>query len=98
MKDSKTSSRSRKKSKPKPAPKRTSKLGKVALTGTVAKRRRKGELRHILWSSIPVEPLNSLLGRQLIVGQDLMLARVLLKKGCVVPEHSHPNEQITLKS
>jgi quercetin dioxygenase-like cupin family protein len=24
-----------------------------------------------------------------------MLARVLLKKGCVVPEHSHPNEQIT---
>ena len=24
-----------------------------------------------------------------------MLARVLLKKGCVVPEHSHPNEQVT---
>ena len=24
-----------------------------------------------------------------------MLARVLLKKGCIVPEHSHPNEQIT---
>ena len=23
-----------------------------------------------------------------------MLARVVLKKGCVVPEHSHPNEQI----
>jgi len=24
-----------------------------------------------------------------------MLARVLLKKGCMVPEHSHHNEQIT---
>ncbi len=28
-------------------------------------------------------------------GQNVMLARVLLKKGCIVPEHSHPNEQIT---
>jgi len=25
----------------------------------------------------------------------MMLARVLLKKGCIVPEHSHHNEQIT---
>lgn len=24
-----------------------------------------------------------------------MLARVLLKKGCIVPQHSHPNEQLT---
>ena len=24
-----------------------------------------------------------------------MLARVLLKKGCIVPEHSHHNEQLT---
>jgi len=24
-----------------------------------------------------------------------MLARVLMKKGCIVPEHSHPNEQVT---
>ena len=24
-----------------------------------------------------------------------MLARVLLKKGCLVLEHSHPNEQVT---
>jgi len=25
----------------------------------------------------------------------VMLARVLLKKGCVVPEHSHHNEQVS---
>jgi quercetin dioxygenase-like cupin family protein len=30
-----------------------------------------------------------------VVGQEIMVARVLLKKGCIVPEHSHHNEQIT---
>jgi unsaturated pyranuronate lyase len=55
----------------------------------------KGELKHIPWNSIPLEDLNPLLQRQFVVGQDLMVARVLLKKGCVVPEHSHHNEQIT---
>jgi len=67
----------------------------VALKGTVAKAKRKAELRHIPWSSVAIENLNPLLGRQLVVGQNLMLARVLMKKGCVVPEHSHPNEQVT---
>jgi quercetin dioxygenase-like cupin family protein len=67
----------------------------VALKGTVSKKRRKAELRHIAWNSVPVEELNPLLGRHLIVGRDVMLARVLLKKGCIVPEHSHPNEQLT---
>jgi quercetin dioxygenase-like cupin family protein len=51
--------------------------------------------RHIAWSSIPLENLNPLLQRQFIVGENIMVARVLLKKGCVVPEHSHHNEQIT---
>jgi quercetin dioxygenase-like cupin family protein len=52
-------------------------------------------MRHIPWDSIPLEDLNPLLRRQFVVGQNVMLARVLLKKGCVVPEHSHHNEQIT---
>lgn len=70
--------------------------GSTALQGTIAKDKPpKAELRHVPWSSIPVESLNPLLGLQFVVGQSLMLARVLLKKGCVVPEHSHPNEQIT---
>lgn len=47
------------------------------------------------WNEIETERLNPLLDRQLITGQELMLARVLLKKGCVVPEHSHHNEQLT---
>jgi len=70
-------------------------VSKTALKDTISKARRKAELRHIAWDSIPVENMNPLLGRQLVVGQNIMLARVLLKKGCVVPEHSHPNEQVT---
>jgi quercetin dioxygenase-like cupin family protein len=70
--------------------------GKVALNGTVLKGKpRLPELRHIPWSSVEVEALNPLLGRHFVVGQNVMLARVLLKKGCLVPEHSHHNEQIT---
>jgi quercetin dioxygenase-like cupin family protein len=69
---------------------------KIALKATVPKGKPpQAELRHVSWSSVPVEPLNPLLGLHFVVGQNIMLARVLLKKGCVVPEHSHPNEQIT---
>jgi quercetin dioxygenase-like cupin family protein len=52
-------------------------------------------LQYIPWSSVPLEDLNPLLQRQMVWGQEVMLARVLLKKGCIVPEHSHHNEQLT---
>ena len=55
----------------------------------------KVEVQHIPWRSIELEDLNPLLQRHFIVGQNIMLARVLLRKGCIVPEHSHHNEQIT---
>ena len=42
-----------------------------------------------------LEHLNPLLRRQFVVGEKLMVARVLLKRGCVVPLHSHHNEQLT---
>ncbi len=54
-----------------------------------------GELKYLGWGDVPLETLNPLLDRQLIVGDQLMVARVLMKKGCVVPLHSHLNEQIT---
>jgi quercetin dioxygenase-like cupin family protein len=73
----------------------TKPANRVALKGTVSKAKRKAELRHVPWSSVEVEALNPLLGRHFVVGQNIMLARVLLKKGCIVPEHSHPNEQLT---
>ena len=53
------------------------------------------ELKHIPWNSVELEDLNPLLQRQMVWGQGVMLARVLLKKGCVVPMHSHLNEQLT---
>jgi quercetin dioxygenase-like cupin family protein len=53
------------------------------------------QAQFIPWHTIPLEQLNPLLQRQLVVGQGIMLARVLLKKGCVVPEHSHHNEQLS---
>jgi len=68
----------------------------VNLPATVARRAPKqAELKYVPWNTVELEELNPLLERQLVVGQDIMLARVLLKKGCVVPEHSHPNEQLT---
>ena len=36
-----------------------------------------------------------MLERRLITGERIMLAHVYLKKGCIVPQHSHDNEQIT---
>src|SRR6185437_13030585 len=54
-----------------------------------------GKLKYIPWNSVELEDLNPLLQRQMVVGEKMMLARVLLKKGCVVPLHSHENEQIT---
>jgi mannose-6-phosphate isomerase-like protein (cupin superfamily) len=52
-------------------------------------------LQYIPWHTVPLEELNPLLQRQMVWGQQVMLARVLLKKGCVVPLHSHHNEQLT---
>jgi len=39
--------------------------------------------------------VNDRLSRRLITGDRIMLAHVYLKKGCVVPKHSHENEQLT---
>jgi quercetin dioxygenase-like cupin family protein len=46
------------------------------------------------WSDVELEQLNPLLTRQFITGSLAMFARVVLTKGCVVPRHSHPNEQL----
>ena len=47
------------------------------------------------WEAIPVEPVTSDISRQVVTGKNEMIARVLLKKGAVVPLHSHVSEQIT---
>lgn len=53
------------------------------------------ELKHVKWEEVPVEIVNPLIERQFVVGDQVMVAKLLLRKGCVVPMHSHVNEQIT---
>jgi quercetin dioxygenase-like cupin family protein len=47
------------------------------------------------WEEMPRESVSPMLDRSLITGDRMMLAHVYLKKGCVVPKHSHENEQFT---
>ncbi len=47
------------------------------------------------WSDVPEEHLNDKLSRRVVSGEREMVAQITLKKGCVVPEHSHESEQIT---
>ena len=46
------------------------------------------ELQHIRFSDLPAERVNPLFDRQLVTGDRTMLARIVLRKGCVVPLHS----------
>jgi len=77
----------RNKARPKSRPRAQHSVGKIAALPS--------QPQYIPWHRIPLEDLNPLLQRQFIVGQEIMIARMLLKKGCVVPEHSHHNEQLT---
>jgi quercetin dioxygenase-like cupin family protein len=85
--------KSKSKSKSKSTPRSKTKL--PARAKHVVPKRAAAALQYIPWHAIPLEDLNPLLQRQFVVGQEIMLARVLLKKGCIVPEHSHHNEQLT---
>jgi len=53
------------------------------------------ELQYTGFDKIRVETLNPLMTRQMIWGERAMLARIVLRKDAVVPEHSHENEQIS---
>jgi quercetin dioxygenase-like cupin family protein len=47
------------------------------------------------WEDMPKERITDQLSRRLVTGDRMMLAHVYLDKGCIVPQHSHDNEQIT---
>ena len=52
------------------------------------------ESMHHRWAEIEPEQMNPLVTRQYVVGTNIMLARIVLKKGALVPQHSHFHEQI----
>lgn len=47
------------------------------------------------WEDMPRENVSETLDRRLITGDRMMLSHVYIKKGGIVPKHSHENEQIT---
>jgi len=47
------------------------------------------------WDDMPKERVSDTLHRRLITADRMMLTHVYLDKGCVVPRHSHENEQLT---
>ena len=53
------------------------------------------EAKHHRWTDIEPEPLNPLITRQYVVGTNVMLARIVLKKGAQVPVHHPFHEQIS---
>ena len=53
-----------------------------------------GAVKAVRWDEVPVEAMSPAIDRQYITGTNMMIARVVLKKGAHVPEHRHVNEQI----
>ena len=48
------------------------------------------------WNRIEKEQMSPVLVRQVIHGENITVARLNLRKGGSVPEHSHHNEQISM--
>ena len=55
----------------------------------------KERVRHFRWEEMEMERVTDLIHRRVISGEQAMVAHIYLKKGAVVPMHSHHNEQVT---
>lgn len=53
------------------------------------------KVSHYRWEDMPRERVTPNLERRIVSGERMMLAHVYLEKGCIVPQHSHENEQLT---
>ncbi len=47
------------------------------------------------WDEIALEKLTELVARKIVAGEREMLVQTYLKKGALVPRHSHESEQMT---
>jgi quercetin dioxygenase-like cupin family protein len=47
------------------------------------------------WDDVPSEQVTAMISRKIITGAREMVAQITLKKGCIVPMHSHESEQMT---
>ncbi len=48
------------------------------------------------WEKMEAEKLSNTITRQMLSGQSATIARILLRRGAVVPRHSHVSEQFSL--
>jgi quercetin dioxygenase-like cupin family protein len=47
------------------------------------------------WDEIALEKVTEMLSRKIVAGDREMLVQVYLKRGCLVPMHTHDSEQMT---
>lgn len=52
-------------------------------------------MQHHRWSDIPEEQMTGSVLRRYVTGDRVTVARFDLKRGGIVPRHSHDNEQVT---
>ncbi|MBP1605205.1 MAG: hypothetical protein H6Q08_579 [Acidobacteria bacterium] len=51
--------------------------------------------RVVRWDELALEKVTDMISRKIVSGEREMLAQIYLKKGAVVPMHSHESEQMT---
>jgi quercetin dioxygenase-like cupin family protein len=47
------------------------------------------------WDEIALDKVTEMLSRKIVAGEREMLVQVYVKRGCLVPLHSHESEQMT---
>jgi quercetin dioxygenase-like cupin family protein len=47
------------------------------------------------WDEIALDKVTEMLSRKIVAGEREMLVQVYVKRGCLVPLHSHASEQMT---
>jgi len=47
------------------------------------------------WDEIALEKVTEMISRKIVTGERMMTTQIYLKKGAIVPTHSHESEQMT---
>jgi quercetin dioxygenase-like cupin family protein len=47
------------------------------------------------WEEIALEKVTEMISRKMVIGEREMIAQIYLKRGAIVPMHSHESEQMT---
>jgi len=53
-------------------------------------------LQAVTWNQVELERLSDTITRQMLNGEHTTVARIVLRKGAVVPRHRHPSEQLSI--